>query len=987
MQNGQGFSGLNLTRMRLNSVGAQPTVAGIAALVISGIPSGALLGQAFNFIPVVSGGSGVKSYTLTGSMPAGLSFSSATGAITGTPTSAGTTTNIGITVRDESGQASLTGLSISVTDPTVSLNNLFQTASDRSFNVYTDETDGGRLFRVARRTVGSTLALTSTDNKLRLIDDGTNAYVCRSSIGTIGSADVIDITITETHPNATNSGNVSTAKVNGIVKGNWPAVLAAGYRVCSMAGQVNNASYTYGGPNSLGTRDRFITKKPAKLGRCSQKSLRIAYSTMRLDTITSREEQSGPPLEILAVAVEIPGAPIPVVVGTYGGQKSFTIPAARDLEFIDEITPAMFGLKEFEDSDEPQVTTVGRINGLSPTVYSPGQTIGQSFLYDSAVVTTDPETLAKQQGVIGQPSGGASLYMPSFVMVVGLPVDGKTQAPSCFIAGDSITDRLSDGGGDGRDGGNYAKRSLFAQGIPYFSHSLGGRQIGHWASNHYMSRAYSKFCTFTYCGLGNNDVNGGRDEAPILADFADFYAERKADGHTAVIQGTIPPRISSGTKNASGDNILSNWRATDLEHQTPFATSGVGGLGFELGGVKDRVNDAIRARIGKANGADILLDVATFCSDSASGPSKWKLRTFTAALTTAHTAGTTTFVMDQKPDIDECFVIEPGTTNVEPIGTKTGAFRVISVAGTGPYTVTFGGEATSLAHPVGAVVRATNSADETHFNTPLAKEIDVGGLRPIVATFLPSYTFTNTEAAGFVGRLTASPSDKRRGLYDKLYTDLKKVSTLLPKLDYLYIHGAHSEEAARLNLVSTAYTITSTSTATYPGFLKDRGYKGDGSTKFGASNFNPSAATGARYQTNNAHIGVYMLEFSAGNIDLGASNNRSNISVGATSVGGRINQTTGGFSASGLPAATSRHGIVNRSGASASNIYADGASAATNPTASTSMPSGLEILRGNNVYADGRVGASHAGEDLTTAEAACLYTSLNNWMKAVGAVS
>lgn len=85
-----------------------------APLTITGTPGGATVGTAYSFTPTVSGGSGARSFTLTGSLPAGLSFGSSTGAITGTPTAAGTTSGLNITVADASGSASLGSFSLTV---------------------------------------------------------------------------------------------------------------------------------------------------------------------------------------------------------------------------------------------------------------------------------------------------------------------------------------------------------------------------------------------------------------------------------------------------------------------------------------------------------------------------------------------------------------------------------------------------------------------------------------------------------------------------------------------------------------------------------------------------------------------------------------------------------------------------------------------------------------------------------------------------------
>lgn len=70
-------------------------------------PTTGQVGSAYTFTPTVAKGSGTKVFTLSsGTLLGGLSFNTATGAITGTPTVAGTMSGIVITVADSSGSAS-----------------------------------------------------------------------------------------------------------------------------------------------------------------------------------------------------------------------------------------------------------------------------------------------------------------------------------------------------------------------------------------------------------------------------------------------------------------------------------------------------------------------------------------------------------------------------------------------------------------------------------------------------------------------------------------------------------------------------------------------------------------------------------------------------------------------------------------------------------------------------------------------------------------
>jgi hypothetical protein len=75
-----------------------------AALAISGTPSSTgTIGSAYSFTPGASGGHATYVFSLTGTLPAGLSFSTSTGAITGTPTTAQVASGLNITLTDADG--------------------------------------------------------------------------------------------------------------------------------------------------------------------------------------------------------------------------------------------------------------------------------------------------------------------------------------------------------------------------------------------------------------------------------------------------------------------------------------------------------------------------------------------------------------------------------------------------------------------------------------------------------------------------------------------------------------------------------------------------------------------------------------------------------------------------------------------------------------------------------------------------------------------
>ena len=78
------------------TVGAAPQIASISSL-------SAVAGKAFSFTPTVTNALPTLVWELAGTLPAGLSFNNATGAISGTPSAAGTGTEIRLLVRDGDG--------------------------------------------------------------------------------------------------------------------------------------------------------------------------------------------------------------------------------------------------------------------------------------------------------------------------------------------------------------------------------------------------------------------------------------------------------------------------------------------------------------------------------------------------------------------------------------------------------------------------------------------------------------------------------------------------------------------------------------------------------------------------------------------------------------------------------------------------------------------------------------------------------------------
>jgi len=118
-----------------------------AALAISGTPGDASVGAGYTFTPSVVGGHTPYSFALTGTLPAGLSFNTTTGAITGTPVSSGTADDLNITVTDDDGLTDALGafdLVVSADDVTFEAENEPTTITlDRGLAIAGDSVPAG----------------------------------------------------------------------------------------------------------------------------------------------------------------------------------------------------------------------------------------------------------------------------------------------------------------------------------------------------------------------------------------------------------------------------------------------------------------------------------------------------------------------------------------------------------------------------------------------------------------------------------------------------------------------------------------------------------------------------------------------------------------------------------------------------------------------------------------------------------------------------
>jgi len=241
------------------------------------------------------------------------------------------------------------------------------------------------------------------------------------------------------------------------------------------------------------------------------------------------------------------------------------------------------------------------------------------------------------------------------------------------------------------------------------------------------------------------------------------------------------------------------------------------------------------------------------------------------------------------------------------------------------------------------------------------------------------------ETSALLARMTVQPSSARRNLIDELISSLKSAG-VWSKLNTLYVYAAHSQQASLLNWRSSSYDSSALGS---PVFTADRGFALSSGSSIDTT-MNPSTA-GAPYTQNSAHFGLWSRtsgQFTG--YELGstasAASNYSYVRLRSTSdtLGARINDLTA-LTVTGVTDA-SGHTVVNRSGATARQVFKNGVQVFSDSVASSGLTnSSTHVGRMSTTYTDRQIAAAHTGGSLTAGEADALYDALYTYMSAVGA--
>jgi len=236
------------------------------------------------------------------------------------------------------------------------------------------------------------------------------------------------------------------------------------------------------------------------------------------------------------------------------------------------------------------------------------------------------------------------------------------------------------------------------------------------------------------------------------------------------------------------------------------------------------------------------------------------------------------------------------------------------------------------------------------------------------------------ETQTLIEAMTTAPKRARTFLIDDAIDALIEAG-VWTKLDALWVMAAKDSQAARLNWKSpSTYTLSAINS---PTFTADTGYAGNGSSSYLDTTITPN--TLSNFAQNSGCVGIWCNTNTAATTpEMGLASGAS-IRVTARTAGGnqqgRVNDTT---SFSVAQASAIGHSVINRSGASAREMYRNGVSIGTDTTASASVSSSaLYLLREASTYSARQISVAHIGSSLSSGEVSDLYTILNDYLSGI----
>lgn len=248
----------------------------------------------------------------------------------------------------------------------------------------------------------------------------------------------------------------------------------------------------------------------------------------------------------------------------------------------------------------------------------------------------------------------------------------------------------------------------------------------------------------------------------------------------------------------------------------------------------------------------------------------------------------------------------------------------------------------------------------------------------IIASAEPTYS---SEVQQFFDRLISLPTLERQTLYANLIDSLVTDGTW-SAIDALYVFAASDSGTSLINLKQDSFVAQRWTASGSPTFTANQGWLTAGINSNIHSNFNPSTA-GGHFSLNSACIGTWSLTTTQSNslaitsrtqsslVELWPKYNNGN---SYWSVNGAEQTTTGVADSSGWF-------FLNRTGASAQSLYRNNTLVDSKTNSATSLVNEILHFQGQYKHAAAVIGAG-----LTNSQKTTLYTGLQTYLTAVGAI-
>lgn len=244
--------------------------------------------------------------------------------------------------------------------------------------------------------------------------------------------------------------------------------------------------------------------------------------------------------------------------------------------------------------------------------------------------------------------------------------------------------------------------------------------------------------------------------------------------------------------------------------------------------------------------------------------------------------------------------------------------------------------------------------------------------------YRPTY---DTDALAFFSRLTVQPDAARKVIYNTLFVELKASGAWFVR-DFYHVIGP-DVQATGFNLRSTSYTLTPYNS---PVFTADRQYMGDGTGVSLGTNATTTAMT--YFTQDSANIAGWSGPLAgANNSYIVGAVPSSNVRVGPnTAAGVATGRVNGSSEITGAVTSSEGWTSINRSGASAVQLFKDGVQLSTGATASVALLSGeFRYLRDGGFYRASGWLAGAGGGSLTLAQHTGEASAIRNYLIAIGA--